>query len=269
MPQLTLTITTEMEALLPPELKAFKTADGKLSIWYGDKVAEETNPQLAQHRDTVIVEKTAIEDKYKALVSTSGKDDVEKARLIAKAEEKARTAISPEDKAIIDAVKTAKSDATPEFITEAVTNFPVVNEKLQNILKSQENAKFFEATGLKNEKAFQKFINDKDANPKLLKHYTETVQEGDKTVNVAYADIKLDDGTTQKVKFADYLAKHADTSAYNFGEQTNNQTWVNAQPNQQTFNQQTQTPQAPNTALSAMEKGFNLASQPKKTDDQK
>jgi hypothetical protein len=228
MPKVTLTFPDE--ASIPSELKAFKTADNKVEVWAGDKVAEETNPSLVANRDTIKAEKDTLKLKYDALVSTSSADDVKTAKRIADLEAKATNPIPEADQKLLDAVKKANKDATPESVTEAITKFPTVNQKLTEIETKAANGEFFKATGFKSEKAFQKAIADKEANPKLVKHYTETKTENGKEVTNAYADIKKDDGTTEKIAFKDYVEKHADWAIYKpaLMEAQTSQTWISA-----------------------------------------
>jgi len=275
MPQKTIQYKSKEE--IPAELAEYAGDDFKVTVWVGDKVAEETNATLAKNRDDILAEKNTFETKYKALVETSAKGDVAMATKVAELELKLKNnqTITPEDQKLLDAVKGVKGvQVTPEYLAEAAKNYKPVSEKLANIERTQSDAEFFKATGFKNEKAFHKAMADKEANPKLIKHYTEKKTENGQEVVTTYAEVRADDGTTVKVKFDEYFDKHADWSVYKpslMAAEQQQQTWMPASQSQQSqqFSQPSygqpgfgqpgfgQQPTGTNPFLEAAQKGFD------------
>lgn len=166
MPKVTLTFTETNP--MPESLKAFKTSDTTAEVWVGatqDAIAAELNPTLAANRDTILGEKNTFEAKYKALVETSTKDDVEMGKKIAALELQAKTPIPEGDKKLLDAIKAVKADATPEFVSEAIKEYPVVTEKLTTIETTRNNDALFTASGYKNRTVFDTVFNNPALNP--------------------------------------------------------------------------------------------------------
>lgn len=235
MPEVTLTFPDE--AQIPTELKAFKTADNKVKIWVNtdsSAMAAELNPALEANRNTILSEKQVIEDKYKALVATSGKNEVDAANLIANAEAKARNAISDDDKKIIEAVKKANPQITPEILETSIKEFPVLTEKLQAIEKSKESDLLFGASGFKNKTVFETVANNPALNPNLEKFILKDETVNGNSVKVAYAKVKEAIGGNTEVPMPEYAAANENWKPFapalnNAPEQTNQ--WIPATQN--------------------------------------
>lgn len=267
MPQITLNFDTKES--IPSALQQYAGEDFKVTLWVGDKVAEETNPALAKNRDDILVEKNNLETKYKTLVESSNKGEVELAKQIADLKIKAEsgTKLSDEDQKILDTVKSVKDvQVTPEYLAEATKNYHSVSSELSKLKQGALDSEFFKKTGFKNEKAFLKAISDKEANPNLVKYYSEEISENGKPVQKLFAEYKKADGTTDKVSFFDYVEKHADWSIYKpalVGSEQQN--WIPATTNPTSPN----TPTTPtgnlpsNSYLDSIQKGFEVANTPK------
>lgn len=267
MPKVTLQFD---ENTIPSGVKAFASDDYEVEVWVGEseeKVAAELNPGLVSNRDALKAEKDNIKAKYDALLQTSSADDKEKAKLLAAAEAKAQNALSDADKAILDAVKTADPNATPDTIKESIAKYPQAQTKLAEIEKKEADSKFFAATGYKSEKAFHKAINDKDANPKLVRTEVETVREGDKTISKPVAIIKNDKGTEEKIAWDVYVKDHADWDVYQPSLMAENgnggQQWLSGTPAQQSSTTLPASTGNSNPHLDAMAKGMAVANAPK------
>lgn len=230
MPQTT--IKYESKEAIPSALQPFANDQFEVSVWFGDKVAEETNPALEKNRNDILNEKNILEDKYKALISTSGQDTVKTANKIAELETKLRESktLAPEDEKILTAVKSVQGvTVTEEYLKEALTGFNSVKTELDTIKKTNEISEFFKATGFQNEKAFQKAINDSDANPNLEKYYTKTEKVDGNDVVVAYAQVKGENGQTSEVRFDEYVKNNPEWANYSLGKQET--TWLPAPVN--------------------------------------
>lgn len=262
MPKVTLTYADE--TAIPTELKAFKTDDNKVEVWVNtnqEAVATELNPSLIANRDAILGEKNTFEAKYKALVSTSNKSDVDTAKEIADLKLKTANPIPEADQKILDAIKAAKADATPEFLSEAIKQYPIVNEKLTLLERNQANNQLFAASGFKNEKVFNKILNDPELNP----NFDSVVWKDEKDSNgnaVKNPYVKVKTAVEGKVElpFADYAKSTSEWNdflpALNGGtSQQQTQTWGGVQQSQQYKQSQQTNNQGGNTNkwLSALE----------------
>lgn len=255
---------------MPESLKAFKTSDTTAEVWAGANeaaVAAELNPTLEAHKNTILAEKNNFENLYKALVTTSSTDAVATAKKMAELEEKAKqpqNSISEEDKKLLDAIKTVKADATPEFVTEAIKEFPVVTEKLTAIEAEKTNDLLFNASGYKNRTVFDTVYNNDALNPNRdsVVWKDEKDAQGN-TAKVPYIKVKNAVDGKVELPFADYVKATAEWQPFvpsltNGGQQT--QQWNPAPQNQQFQQQQFNNPTNPtglatNNFLDAIETG--------------
>ncbi len=163
MPKTTLKYANETD--IPAELRPFKTDANTVEIWYGgtETVAAETNPTLETAKNKILDEKKNLQTKYDNLLTSSSATATElnetKVALANKA------GVTPEEMAIINAVKTVKPDAKADDVKTILTEFPKLQESIQQTELEKTNNALFEASGLKSRAVFDTVWNNQGLNP--------------------------------------------------------------------------------------------------------
>lgn len=223
MPQITITFADETS--IPSNLKQYVT-DNKAIIWVGDKVAEETNPGLADNRDKALRQKTEIETKYNNLLSSTSALSTElnetKVALANKA------GVSPEDLTFLTEVK--KTGKTAPEIVQMVTEFPTVSEKAKSFELNESFQPFFEASGYKNS-AILKDLTSKATGYKVVEKTENGVTTQIPTLLIPNGD-KVDE-----IPLPDFAKLNPNWSSYEVALNTSNGQPV--QPNQPSWTRQT------------------------------
>ena len=260
---------------MPESLKAFKVSDTEAEVWVNadqDALAAELNPSLAANRDSIKGEKDSIELKYKALVSTSSADDVKTAKRIADLEAKVTNPIPETDKALLDAIKGVKADATPDFVKQAIQEFPTLSEKLNALETAKANDALFQASGYKDRTVFETVFNSPQFNPNFdsVQWKDEKDAQGNPVKN-PYIKVKTPVDGKVELPFADYAKATPEWNPFMpslTNTQQQQQTWVpGAQHQQQQFQVSPTNGLPTNNFLSAVETGFAKANQPKEQGD--
>jgi hypothetical protein len=200
------------------------------------------------------------------LVQTASGDAVATAKKIAELEEKAKTpqnAISDEDKKLLDAIKTVKADATPEFISEAIKEYPVVSGKLTTMETEKTNDALYSASGFTNRTVFDTVYSNAALNPNLDSVLWK--DEKDATgnpVKVPYVKVKTPVEGKVEIPFTDYTKSTPEWTPFMpslTGSNQGQQQWTPAPPQNQGFQQHNPptnpTGQATNNFLDAIETG--------------
>jgi hypothetical protein len=204
MPKITLNYANETD--IPPSLKAFKIGDtNNVEVWVNtsdDAVGAELNAPLAANRDKIKGEKDAIQTKYDNLLtssSTTAKELQEATVKLASA-----TGVSPEDLAIITAVKSVKADAKADDVKTMLTEYPQLKSTVEQTNLERENEKLFKASGFKSQSVFNTVANNANLNPNLEKLIVKPVQENGAAVEKVFAQLKID-GVTSEQSLEDYV----------------------------------------------------------------
>jgi hypothetical protein len=254
---------------MPEALKAFKVSDTEAEVWVGANdlaVAGELNPTLEAHKNTILLEKNNFENQYKALVQTTSGGDVATAKRIAELEAKAQqpqNSITEDEKKLLDAIKEVKPDATPDFVKEAVKEYPVVTEKLTVIETDKVNNAVYEASGYKNRTVFDTVYKNPALNPNFDSIVWKDEKDAqDNPVKVPYVKVKNPVEGKVELPFGDYVKATPEWNPFMASLTDTNQqqqTWTAAPPQNQQFQQQ-QPPVNPmgqptNSFLDAIETG--------------
>lgn len=198
MPQVTLTFSDE--AAIPAELKPFKSDDNKVTIWAGDKVAEETNPGLAANRDAIKTEKDKFQTNYEKLVTSTGQISTELNDLRTKVATGA--SISQEELAIVTALKGI--DGTPDEIKKKITEHGVLQNKLAQLEAGQQNREIAEVMGWK-PSVFSDLCNHPEKSKDLTFAIEETKSADGKVERKAFVTSKDAKGVSIKTELSEFV----------------------------------------------------------------
>lgn len=237
MPKQTIKYASETE--IPSELKAYAKSDNSVEVWVNEddtKLAAELNPQLEANRNKILGEKDTLQTKYDALVQTSSKEDLDKAKLVAENEQLKKTTVPPEDLEIVNAVKQVFPNMSAADLAKQIPQFKDATEKVVQYEKEKHNQTVFGALGYKNQSAFLDVLQI----PDMLKGvegdiFVEQIKEGDKpAVDKAFVNVKNDSGAIEKTSWEDYTTKinpkwqlhQASLNSVSGTNNTENNTWI-------------------------------------------
>jgi hypothetical protein len=197
---------------IPAELKAFASADNTVEMWVGDRVAEETNPQLEAARNTILGEKKTLQERYDGLTSSTA----ELAREVQELRTKVATgtSVTPEELALVGAVKAVLPAIKPEDLKRELSEIPNLRSFKSGVEQRDANKQLFSSSGFKNEAVFLDLLSSKEKNPNL--EGTAIVKEtvDGKEIAKAVAKVKKDGGTIEQVSLADYVAQNPALQPY-------------------------------------------------------
>lgn len=197
---------------VPTALKSHVGADNSISVWVGDNVAAETNPALEAKRTEILGEKKAISDKYDALLKSSG--DTNREVLELRQQVASGNHMSAEDVELVNTIKAARPNVKAKDLKTELEEVPALRTKVAEIQQKDENSRLFKASGFKNETVFNDLISNKAKNPNVEKTYIQSETVDGKEIDVAYVDVKGDDGKVTKQKLTEYVAKNNDWQPY-------------------------------------------------------
>lgn len=237
MPKTTLTFDDTNKA--PSALEPF-LQDGKVTVWYGTDetaVAAELNVPLEKNRNDLRIERDNYKTKYDALVTSSSKEDIDNAKILAELETAKKSVIPEEDKAILQAVKQVFPNMSATDLAKQIPQFKTATEKVVQYEKEQQNQKIFGVLGYKNAEAFKSVMQI----PDMLKGvegdiFVETVTPIGKTdsIEVAHVNVKNAAGALEKKTWEQYTTEinpvwkyHIPSLMFVEGEkQEDTNTWV-------------------------------------------
>lgn len=204
MPQITIPFSDENS--IPAELKAFKAPNANtVTVWVGDNVAAETNPALEAKRTELLGEKKTLQDKYDSLVQSTAGLANEVNELRVKVADKSGNTVTPDELAIVSAVKQVMPAAKADDVKTVLTKYPTLVTDFDKLQSQEKNRKVFALTGFKNEVVFSDLMSNKDKNPNLVDLAVETETVDGKPVEKLYAKVKDAQGAISKQPFADYV----------------------------------------------------------------
>lgn len=204
MPQVTLNFPDENA--IPAELKAFKSASSNaVTVWVGDKVAEETNPGLASNRDALKTEKETLQARLDSEKSKWETTNNTLSQEVISLREKVATAsgntVTPDDIAILEAVKPfgSKPDEIKSKL-EAADSATTENAQLKRNLLVQNASSIlgYDPTALSN-------LLDHPVLAKDLELVIEDVTENDKPIKKVFANVKNAAGSIEKKEFSKFV----------------------------------------------------------------
>jgi hypothetical protein len=145
---------------IPAELKAFASADNTVEMWVGDRVAEETNPQLEAARNTILGEKKSLQERYDGLTSSTA----ELAREVQELRTKVATgtSVTPEELALVGAVKAVLPAIKPEDLKRELSEIPNLRSFKSGVEQRDANKQLFSSSGFKNEAVFLDLLSSKE-----------------------------------------------------------------------------------------------------------